>query len=201
MDHTIHLNHLRTELKKFVSFCDAEWEIFKQYLEFRHYDKKEFFAVPGEICDHMGFILCGAMRYFHVREGIEITGFFSFENELVSAYKSFLTRQPNTNYIQAIEKTTLILISKKNFELMENNPAIAFKIEQFGRRIAEYYICCYEDRVASFIIQSPEERYLDMQKNAGELFLRIPQHYVANFLGITPVSLSRIRKRTLKVHA
>ena len=80
---------------------------------------------------------------------------------------------------------------------MLNNPLLAYKMERFGRLVAEHYICCYEDRISSFILQSPEERYLKMLETAPGIMQRVPQHYVANFLGITPVSLSRIRKRTV----
>jgi hypothetical protein len=83
---------------------------------------------------------------------------------------------------------------------MLNDIRLAYKIERFGRLIAEYYLCCYEDRVSAFITQTPEERYLKLMENGREILLRIPQHYVANFLGITPVSLSRIRKRVLTIH-
>ncbi|MNL63070.1 hypothetical protein D3C87_1871610 [compost metagenome] len=70
-------------------------------------------------------------------------------------------------------------------------------MERFGRLVAEHYICCYEDRISSFILDTPEERYLKMLKTDPDIMQRVPQHYVANYLGITPVSLSRIRKRTV----
>jgi CRP-like cAMP-binding protein len=72
---------------------------------------------------------------------------------------------------------------------------VAPKMERFGRMVAEYLICCYEDRLVSFITQTPEERYRQLLQMQPDLLQRIPQHYVANYLGITPVSLSRIRKR------
>ena len=74
---------------------------------------------------------------------------------------------------------------------------LAYKMERFGRLVAEYYLCCYEDRVASFVTQTPEERYLQLLSTGREILQRMPQHYIANFLGITPVSLSRIRRRVL----
>jgi hypothetical protein len=75
------------------------------------------------------------------------------------------------------------------------NPLSGPKMERFGRLVAEYLICCYEERVVSFVTQKPEERYRQLLLKQPDLLQRIPQHYVANYLGITPVSLSRIRKR------
>lgn len=197
MDKQTQLEAFRNGITQFVTFNDAEWEIFTQYLSFSTLSKKEHFAIEGKVCDYMCFITRGAVRYYHIKDGQEITGYFSFENELMSAYKSFLKRTPNANYIQALEETELVMISHRNLQQMLNHPLLALKIEHFGRLIAEYYICCYEDRVTAFITQSPEERYTALEKTAKDIFQRVPQHYIANFLGITPVSLSRIRKRTL----
>jgi hypothetical protein len=74
-------------------------------------------------------------------------------------------------------------------------------MERLGRLIAEHYLICYEDRVTSFVTQTPEERYNKLLETGGEILQRIPQHYIANFLGITPVSLSRIRRRIMKISA
>jgi len=197
MDKQAQLEAFRNGITQFVTFNDAEWEIFTQYLSFSTLSKKEHFAVEGKVCNYMCFITRGAVRYYHIKDGQEITGYFSFENELMSAYKSFLKRTPNANYIQALEETELVMISHQNLQQMLNHPLLALKIEHFGRLIAEYYICCYEDRVTAFITQSPEERYTALEKTAKDIFQRVPQHFIANFLGITPVSLSRIRKRTL----
>ncbi|WP_175632142.1 Crp/Fnr family transcriptional regulator [Pedobacter ghigonis] len=197
MDRLSQLEAFRKGIAPFVTFNETEWEIFTQYLSFATLSKKEHFAIEGKVCDYMAFITRGAVRYYHIVDGQEITGYFSFENELMSAYKSFVKRTPCANYIQALEETELVLIAYNNLQQMLNHPLLALKMERFGRLIAEYYICCYEDRVTAFITQSPEERYTALEKTGRDIFQRVPQHFIANFLGITPVSLSRIRKRTL----
>jgi len=187
----------RKALEKFVTFSEEEWRLFVQYVSTSSLKKKEHFAREGEIAKYIGFILTGSMRYYHIKDGEEITGYFSFDGELVSSYKSFLTRQPGTGYIQALEPTTLLLISYHDLQDMLNHPLLAYKMERFGRLTAEYYLCCYEERISSFITQTPEERYQNLVSKEREILQRVPQHYIANFLGITPVSLSRIRKRLL----
>lgn len=191
------LNIFRKGLAQFITFDENEWTEFISYLNYKTVEKKDHFSVKDKVCDDIGFIIKGSVRYYHIKDGTEITGYFSFENEFVSSYKSYLTQQPCTGYIQALDKTALIIISRKNMDLMLNNPLLAYKMERFGRLVAEYYICCYEDRITSFITKTPEERYLIMLQTEPEIMQRVPQHYIANFLGITPVSLSRIRKRTL----
>lgn len=197
MDKQCKINAFRAGLTQFVTFEEDEWEILSQHLSFLTLKKKDHFIVEGKVCDYIAFIVHGSARHYHIKDGQEITGYFYFENELVSAYKSFLKRVPSTNFIQALEKTELVLIAYTDLQKMLNHPILALKMERFGRLVAEHYICCYEDRVTAFITQSPEERYTMLEKTAKDIFQRVPQHFIANFLGITPVSLSRIRKRTL----
>jgi CRP-like cAMP-binding protein len=191
------LNIFRANLDKYVVFNEAEWIVFSQHLNLIALKKKKHFAESGKVCNNIGFIVSGSVRYYNIKDGEEITGYFSFENEFVSSYKSYLTQQPSINYIQALEDTRLITISHKNMQQMLANPMLAYKMERFGRLVAESYLICYEDRMTSFITKTPEERYLDLLSTGRDILQRMPQHYIAHFLGITPVSLSRIRRRIL----
>ncbi|HEY2580449.1 MAG TPA: Crp/Fnr family transcriptional regulator [Mucilaginibacter sp.] len=197
MDTLKALDTFRQHLEKYIAFNEAEWIVFTQHLHFTTLKKKKHFIEPGAVCNDVGFILSGSVRYYHVKDGEEITGYFSFENEFVTSYKSYLTRQPGSNYIQALEDTVLVNFSYKSMQQMLANPMLAYKMERFGRLLGEYYLICYEDRMSSFITKTPEERYLDLLSTGRDILQRMPQHYIANFLGITPVSLSRIRRRIL----
>lgn len=200
MDPLIAVENFRSQINNFVTLTDEEWDLFKQHINYRQLKKKALLAEEGKVCDEIGFIAQGSVRYFHMRDGVDITGYFSFDNEFVSSYKSYLKQEPSLNYIQTLEDSLILTIKHKSWHEMLNDVRLAYKIERFGRLIAEYYLCCYEDRVTAFITQTPEERYLKLMETGREILLRIPQHYVANFLGITPVSLSRIRKRVLTIH-
>ncbi|MGI4021426.1 MAG: Crp/Fnr family transcriptional regulator [Janthinobacterium lividum] len=185
----------RKHLEKFIVFTDEEWQLFQQHSQHKTLKKKEFFIKPNQVCNEFGFIISGSVRFYHVKDGEEITNYFCLDHEFISSYKSFLTRQPGINYIQALEATQLITFTHANLQKMLHNDKLAYKMERLLRLIAEHYICCYEDRLSAFIIQTPEERYLQLLNSGTHIFQRIPQHYIAQFLGVTPVSLSRIRKR------
>lgn len=191
------LSLFRKYLEEFITFSSDEWDVFQDLLSLKVLEKKSFFVEAGQVCSEVGFIIQGSVRYVHRKDGEEITAYFSLDEEMVSAYKSFLTQQPALVSIEAIETTTMIIITHHDLHLLFDDPRVNFKIERFGRLIAESLICCYEDRVFSFVVRTPEERYLDLMKNHKKVFQRVPQHYIANYLGITPVSLSRIRKRIL----
>ncbi|MEJ7737120.1 MAG: Crp/Fnr family transcriptional regulator [Chitinophagaceae bacterium] len=191
----LELAQYRTSLKKFVSFTDDEWQIFTAHLYFRSLKKKDVFITGDKICNEVGFILRGSFRFYFVREGIEISSYFCFENDLISSYRSFLQRVPVSITIEAMEDSKLVCFSHASLQTLLADENIAFKMERFGRTIAEYLICCYEERVLSFVTQTPEERYLLLLDQQPKFLQLIPQRYLANYLGVTPVSLSRIRKR------
>src|ERR1700761_3367912 len=110
MDTLNALNTFREQIEKYIVFNEAEWIVFQQHLGFRRLKKKQNFTEPDLVCTDIGFIVSGAVRYFYIKDGEEITGYFSFENEFVSSYKSFLTQSPGINYVQALEETLLITI-------------------------------------------------------------------------------------------
>jgi hypothetical protein len=191
----LELVQFRTALKRFVEFTDDEWLLFAGHLYRRSMNKKDVFAFADKVCYEVGFILKGSFRFYFVKDGIELSNYFCFENELISSYRSFIKGIPGGITIDAMEASSLICFSHASLQQLLNDENTAFKMERFGRTIAEYLICCYEERVISFVTQTPEERYLQLLEQQPKLMQLIPQHYLANYLGITAVSLSRIRKR------
>lgn len=185
----------RQQMDTFVTFTDAEWALFAQQLYQRDLRKRETLVASGQVCSEICFILSGSFRFFFTKDGTEISNYFCFQGELVSSYQSFLKRAPSFPAIQALEAATLLCFSHAGLQELLQNPLVAPKMERFGRMVAEYLVCCYEERMVSFITLNPEERYRQLLEKQPDLLQRIPQHYVANYLGITPVSLSRIRKR------
>jgi len=201
MDTLTALNQFREHISAFVPFNETEWQTLLPYLEVSTLKKKKNFAEPGKVCNHIALVVKGSVRFFHIKDGEEITGYFCFENEFVSSYKSFLTRQPTISYIQTLEDTQFVALSYNAIQQIYDHGSIGKKMERFGRLVAEHYLICYEDRVASFVTQTPEERYHKLLETGGEVLQRIPQHLYSQLLGITPVSLSRIRRRIMKISA
>ena len=192
---TLQLQIFRKHLEAFVSFSDDEWTIFSSCLQLKTIKKRTQFSSQGKVCSEVGFILTGSFRFFFIKDGIEISNYFCFQNDFISSYRSFLKREPSLISIEAMEDSLVVCFSHSSLQQLLQDDRVVLKMERFGRKIAEYLICCYEDRVVSFVTQTPEERYRLLLENGQNLLRRIPQHYIANYLGITPVSLSRIRKR------
>jgi CRP-like cAMP-binding protein len=189
------LPEFRQQINKWVIFNDEEWNVLVQFLKLKRLRKKEHFTAAGEICKELGFVLSGAMRLYHIKDGEEITGYFCLNYAFITSYKSLFKQQPGVPAIQALEETLLITLNYQALQQLFDHPVTGHKMERFCRLISENLVCCYEDRVESFVTQSPQERYAALLNADPRILQRIPQHYLAHYLGITATSLSRIRKR------
>ncbi len=187
---------LRVQIEKFVHLTDSDWELLLPHLKLRKLRKHELFCQAGTVANEVGIVTKGMMRHYYLKDGEEKTTYFYFENHLVASYISCITRQPSQLEIQALSDCELIVFP---YEILEELYEKSMAWQKFGRVLAEYLAIGLEERMVGLLILSPEERYLELIRgNKTKIIERIPQHYVANYLGLTPVSLSRIRNRILK---
>jgi CRP-like cAMP-binding protein len=186
---------LRQQIEQFVLLTDADWALLEPHLTVTTIKKHSLFAQEGVVATEVGFVLDGMLRQFYTKDGDERTTYFFFENHFLSAYISCLTGKPAQITIEALSDSTYIGFPYAVLHaLFEQRMAW----QKFGRLMAEYLTVGLEERMVSLLLLSPEERYLDLLTGSKKKILeRVPQHYIANYLGITPVSLSRIRNRIL----
>jgi CRP-like cAMP-binding protein len=189
------LTSLQVFMLQMVKLEDGAWNDMQQRLKYRSYKKKDTFIAEGKVCKEIAFILKGSFRYYKVIDGIESTTFFSFENNWVSAYTSFLLKSPSFATIEAMEDAEVVVL---NYDDMQYLYEHYVSFERFGRLMAEYLVTCLDERMHSLLLKTPEERYLKTLNDNSIYFERVPQHYIASYLGIAPESLSRIRKRVMQ---
>jgi len=187
---------LRQHIEQFVRLSDDDWALMEPHLSMRSIAKHDFMIRERSIGREVGYILEGEMRHFYTHAGEERTTYFYFENHLVGPYHSCLTGRPSRLSIEALSDTRLIVFP---FSVLKKLFAANHAWNTFGRLLAEYLGLGLEDRMVGLLTLSPEERYIELlQSNKKKIIERIPQHLIANYLGITPVSLSRIRNRVNK---
>ena len=146
----------------------------------------------GEVSNKAYFIEKGCMRLWFNNNGKDVTFQFFFEGEAVSSVESFRTNRPSLYSIESIEPCTVLKISKNNFlNIIDNSPEIKKLVDE----ITFERLVFYQNLFLSRIKDSPQKRYKELIKSQPKIIQRIPQHYIASYLGITPVSLSRIRNR------
>lgn len=185
-------NQLKSYCSLSIPLSDQELEYIDHYFETKILRKKEFLIQDSKVCNLIGFIAKGSIRHFHIKSGVEKTCDISFDNSWVTDFESFTRETPARMNLQALEDTTIYFIQKNNLNELYK---ICAKYETFGRLMAEKVALRATDIAMSLSSEKPEERFINLLKQQPDLFQRVPQKYIANFLGISPESLSRIQKR------
>lgn len=186
---------LKTYCNAHVPFTDAELDLIDEYFEIVILKNKESLLTQHTVCNFIAFISSGCVRHFHIKDGVERTCDISFENTWVTDFQSFNNNTACIMNLQAMEATTVFLIRKPDLLQLYN---INKNYESFGRLMAEKVAQRATEIAMSLSANKPEERFTDLIQKQTDIFQRIPQKYIANFLGISAESLSRIRKRILQ---
>lgn len=146
----------------------------------------------GDVATAIFFVTRGALRLWHNSAEREVTLQFFFENQIVSSFESFYLNQPSAFSIESFEETQVLMLSKADFNrLRQAYPSIEPAITRF---ICERFIA-YRDIFFTQLQDSSEDRYRKLAADEPEILERVPLRLVASYLGINPVSLSRIRTR------
>ena len=153
--------------------------------------RNEFLKVAGTLDTNIYFIEEGSLRIYIEQEQEEQIIRFGYQNDLIVALDSFLTDQPSDFYIQAIKKTAVKIISKKAFfEFIQESEANL----KLWNAILENLVLQQLEREKDLLNASVSERYSRVLKRSPRLFQEIPHKYIANYLRMTPETLSRLKK-------
>jgi CRP-like cAMP-binding protein len=181
--------------RQFTDFNDSELEIIMPYFEQKKFKKKSILLQSNKISNEVFYIVEGCIRLYCEKNGQDLTTYFFTENMFAGTYDSFISRKPTRIAMEALEDTEVLALSYKALEELYK---VFPKMNEFVRKSIEQRFVVLHDLFTSYLLNSPEERYINLIKERPDLLKRIPQHQIASFLGITPVSLSRIRNRVAK---
>jgi len=186
------ISKIKSNIAPVVLLTDEELSLFCEYFEVRKLAKNEFFLKEGQICDFIGLLSSGVVIYFKSMDnGNEVTVHFAFEGDWVNNNLSRLNNSPSAINIKAIEDSEMLVLKQKDLaELYLKIP----KIERLGRILTERAFVNFVEQTLEFQTLSAKERYENLLKNQPEVFQKVQLYHIANYLGIAPKSLSRIRK-------
>lgn len=178
------------------SALNIEESLIQEYidlLEFRNIRKKQFIGQPGFPRKHETYVAKGAFRAFFIdNAGNEQTTQFAIDEWYINDIRSYLTGEPATLYIEALEKSIIADIPKEQLEaLCDKYP----KMQKLYRLTAQSGYAYAQKRMISNLQKSAEERYLDFHENYREIELRVPQHALASYLNMSQEYLSKIRSK------
>jgi CRP-like cAMP-binding protein len=169
------------DLMELISIC-----------KFQNIPKNEHFIKAGDTTKKVGFIISGLIRFYHLKDGEEYNIIFKKEFEMASSFESIILNQPSSYSFEALEDTQMMIY---DYVEMEELFAKNHQLERFGRYFIQQELAQAVKIYEGHLFFSPEERYLKFIEKYPDLMNRVPLKHLSSFLGITPVSLSRIRKR------
>jgi len=180
-------------ISRHIHLDKTERAFFISLLETKKLKRKEFLLKQGNICKTENFIVKGCLRTYTIDDnGFEHIVMFGIEDWWVGDLYSFLTQNPATYFIDALEDTEILQISKVNLDkLYERVP----KFERFFRLILQNAVIAQQQRINQSLSYTAEQRYLDFIKKYPQLEQRLSQKQVSAYLGITPVFLSMLRRK------
>ncbi|MCL8006142.1 Crp/Fnr family transcriptional regulator [Gelidibacter japonicus] len=188
------MQQIKAYLDQIATISQSDWDFFTSKLQRRVIPKKSVFLKLNEIENHISFIESGVVRLYIPKENSEkeITFGFSFKDQFISAYDSFLTRQPSAYELEALTETTLLSITYDDLQDVYKTTEIGNLI---GRLAAERLFLIKSKREQHLLNLTAEERYLKLFKERPELIKIIPLKYISSYIGVTAQALSRIRRR------
>ncbi|MBO9201288.1 MULTISPECIES: Crp/Fnr family transcriptional regulator [Niastella] len=178
---------------RYIQLDKNEEELFISLLQQKTIPRKGFLLRQGDVCKTENFIIKGCLRTYSIDEnGVEHIVMFGMEDWWVGDLYSFLTQSPASYFIDALDETTILQISKPHLDrLYEQVP----KFERFFRILLQNAFIAQQNRINQNLAYTAEQRYLEFIRRYPQLELRIPQRQIAAYLGITPVFLSMLRKK------
>lgn len=186
------VSRLQRHINGMISISDADVLKLLSHAKVYRILKKKHLFIEGDQAKYVGFVNKGCMRYYQLdNKGEEHIIYFAIEDWWIGDLSSFYSGKPTLFNLQALEECELFLYSRETFE------SVRSLIPAFDQYVKILHARANDARVQNMTSQryeSAESRYLKLLHGFPDIFQRIPQHYIASFLGIQPQSLSRIRK-------
>jgi CRP/FNR family transcriptional regulator, anaerobic regulatory protein len=186
------MNHLIDLISQCIPGSTAITEQVKPFIRERRLLKNDFLLQAGTVSKKISFVRKGACIKYRTKDGKEEVTEFYLEGMLTGDYVSFIKHEPAEHDIRALEDSE---VEEINYEDLQHLYSTYPLMERAGRILSEDIYCKVITRMLSYQNDSPEVRYRNLVEQRPELFHRVPQYLIASYLGVTPVGLSKIRKR------
>jgi CRP/FNR family transcriptional regulator, anaerobic regulatory protein len=177
---------------KIMPFSPEEIQLIATNAKLITIPKKTIIANKGKICNEMYYVISGCLRLYYEKEDQEINCFFFHEGLFCTVFASFMMQKPSEQILETVEDTVCLMLHHNHLkELYTTVP----KMNVILRVILMERYANAHDIIGSFILDNPEKRYIKFNEKYPLLVNRLPDYHIASYLGITPKSLSRLKKR------
>jgi CRP-like cAMP-binding protein len=184
---------LYQHISKKVSLTEEEWRVVTSLVIPKKIRRKQYLLQAGDVSEYMIFVHKGCLRSYTVDEkGDEHIVQFAIEGWWIGDMNSFLTGEPATFNIDALEDSEILLLDLSSQEKIFD---LVHPFERYMRLLLQSNYVAMHRRLVSAISTTAEDKYLRMLKQYPDLVQRVPQHMIASYLGLKPETLSRVRKK------
>ena len=188
---------INTAISRYVNFTKEELDLFDSLLHFKQIKKKNIMLQRGEKCTFDAFVVRGCIRKYYLDEnGYEVVLQFAVENSWISDISfSIYETDASHIFIETMEDSDLLIFTPETKQqLFERAP----RFESAFRILVQRHLAVTQNRLLHNITYTAEQKYDEFLQTYPTIPLRVPQHYIASYLGITPEFLSKIRARKFK---
>jgi CRP-like cAMP-binding protein len=185
------------EIQKRTTIPEGEYDDFRSLWESRSFKRNDFISRGEEVPRFSIFVVKGCVRQYMVSDdGNEHVVYFAEEGHFIGDLAAMRNKIPSKFYLQALEPTELLIISASNWEKASEDFPWWATAHQTG---FQKWMAMMQQKMAETISETAESRYMKLLKEKPGLFQRVSQHHIASYLGITPETLSRIRKKLYNI--
>jgi CRP/FNR family transcriptional regulator, anaerobic regulatory protein len=186
------LNHIAN----YISLTDKDQKLLLSKTETVEYKAKTILLNAGEICKYSYFVNSGLLRSFNINDNIvEHVLHFACEGWWIGDMYSLLSQKPGNLFIEVLEDSEVVLLSKENQELLFHEIP---KLERFFRILTENSLVAHQERLMDNLSLSAEERFEKFCKRYPTLIQRVPQKQIASYIGVTPEFFSKMKSKLLR---
>lgn len=180
-------------VNRLISLSDDQQSLFLSLLKYKKLRKREYLLQADDVCRYEYFVIAGCLRsYYRDDTGAEHVVQFAIEDWWIGDMRSFITQTPAWLYIDALENTEVLMLSKDDLDKLY---AVVPAFERYFRIRIQNALVSEQQRLGATLSKTAEERYLDFIQKYPFLEKRVPQLQIASYLGMTPEFLSKIRAR------
>jgi len=189
------MENLIKAINSYISLSEQDIDVIKELFVRKNFKKNETILKSGKVCKEFLFIQNGVIVHFTNNGDNDSVIYFSSENEFVCDFESFIDNKPSKKSFVAIEDSIIYSITFEKLQLFYKN---VNEGERFGRLLMESVFCETINHIISAFTESADQRYLTFVEKFSHIQQRVPQYHVASFIGVTPQSLSRIRRKLVE---
>lgn len=184
------LELLRQYVSDYVALTDEDFAVLASKIVVRTFDRHQQLIQPGEVERYMNFIVKGLVRLYFYKGRTEVVTVLARERELISASASFLSGEPSNYFVETLEPTTLLSVTREDLEEVYR---LSPRIERLGRLMITQFVLVKEEWEHEYMRLDTRERFVRFVEKDKELIQRVPQKYLASYLNMKPETFSRLK--------